>query len=140
MIVDPNARLARVLIVDDESDNRELLKLVLGWEGFVISTAASGAEALGKAMTAHPPDLILLDIMMPGMTGYDVLAEIKADPITRAIPVMMISAMTDGKARTLSLTAGADDFFPKPIDRDELVRRVRKLLRETFPGYRESEK
>lgn len=78
--------------------------------------------------------------MMPGMTGYDVLAEIKADPITRAIPVMMISAMTDGKTRTLALAAGADDFFPKPIHRDELARRVRKLLRETFPGYRESER
>jgi DNA-binding response OmpR family regulator len=137
-IADVDARPARLLIVDDEADNREVLELVLAWEGFLISTASSGAEALA-VVASQPPDLVLLDIMMPGMTGYEVVAKIKADAATSAIPVMMISALTDSKTKLLALTAGAEDFLSKPIDRDELVRRVRNLLRKTFPGYRESE-
>ena len=136
--VDVDGCPARVLIVDDDADNREVLELVLAWEGFLISGAASGAEALAMVV-AQRPDLILLDVMMPVMTGYEVLAKIKADPATRDIPVMMVTALSDAKAKTLALTAGAEDFLSKPLDRDEVVRRVRTLLRKTFPGYRERE-
>jgi CheY-like chemotaxis protein len=135
--VDVGGRAARILIVDDEADNREVMDLVLAWEGFLISGAASGAEALAM-VTAERPDLILLDVMMPLMSGYEVLTTIKADPATVDIPVMMVTALADSHTKTLALAAGAEDFLSKPLDRDELVRRVRDVLRKTFQGYRES--
>jgi CheY-like chemotaxis protein len=136
LTVELDAGTPRILLVDDERDNREVLELVLAWEGFQISQADGGKEAL--AMVAlQLPDLILLDIMMPWMTGYEVLAKLKADPATKDIPVMMVSAIMDPSAKGRALTAGAADFVSKPIDRDDLVRRVRNLLRGTCAGYRE---
>jgi PAS domain S-box-containing protein len=119
---------ARILIVDDERHNRELLKVMLTPEGFLPLTAASGEEAL--AMVAQqPPDLILLDIMMPGMDGYHVAAKIKGNLATRNIPVIMVTALDDRNARMLGLSAGVEDFLTKPVDRAELCVRVRNLLR-----------
>ena len=119
---------ARILIVDDERPNRELLKVMLTPEGFLPLTAASGEEAL--AMVAQqPPDLILLDIMMPGMDGYQVTAKLKGNLATRSIPVIMVTALDDRNARMLGLSAGAEDFLTKPVDRAELCVRVRNLLR-----------
>ena len=97
-------------------------------EGVVLQTAASGEDAL--AMIAQdPPDLVLLDIMMPGMDGYQVAARIKGNPATKNIPVIMVTALDDRSARMLGLNAGAEDFLTKPIDRAELCVRVRNLLR-----------
>jgi signal transduction histidine kinase/DNA-binding response OmpR family regulator len=119
---------ACVLIVDDERHNRELLEIMLKPEGFLILSAATGEEAL--AMVARqPPDLILLDVMMPGMDGYEVVARIKGDPATKNIPVVMLTALDDRNARMLGLNAGAEDFLTKPVDRPELSVRVRNLLR-----------
>jgi len=119
---------ARILIVDDERQNRQLLTVMLTPEGFDLRTAASGEEAL--AMVAEqPPDLILLDIMMPGMDGYQVTGRIKANLATRNIPVIMITALDDREARMHGLSAGAEDFLTKPVDRAELCVRVRNLLR-----------
>src|ERR1700688_3897756 len=119
---------ARVLIVDDERHNRQLLEAMLESEGFLLQTAASGEEAL--AMVAlQAPDLILLDIMMPGMDGYQVASTIKGNPATKNIPVIIITALDDRKARMLGLNAGAEDFLTKPVDRAELSARVRNLLR-----------
>jgi PAS domain S-box-containing protein len=119
---------ARILIVDDERPNRELLKVMLTPEGFLPLTAASGEEAL--AMVAQqPPDLILLDIMMPGMDGYQVTAKLKGDLSTRNIPVILVTALDDRNARMRGLSAGAEDFLTKPVDRAELCVRVRNLLR-----------
>jgi diguanylate cyclase len=119
---------ARILIVDDERNNRELLEVMLSQEGFLLLTAASGEEAL--AMVAqHPPDLILLDVMMPGLDGYEVAATIKANPATRNIAVIIVTALDDRRAKRRGLGAGADDFFSKPVDRVELCVRVRELLR-----------
>ena len=119
---------ARVLIVDDERVNRELLEVMLGREGCTLLFAASGKEAL--AMVANqPPDLILLDIMMPGMDGYEVVSRLKADPGTRNVPVIMVSALGDRPARMAGLQAGAEDFLTKPVDRAELCARVRNLLK-----------
>jgi two-component system cell cycle sensor histidine kinase/response regulator CckA len=121
-------RPARVLIVDDEHHNRHLLEVMLTPEGFVLQTAASGEEALAM-VAAQPPDLILLDIMMPGIDGYQVAAKIKSNRATSNIPVIMVTALDDRKSRMFGLSAGAEDFLSKPVDRAELCARVRNLLR-----------
>ena len=119
---------ACILIVDDERHNRELLEVMLKPEGFVFTSAATGEEAL--AMVAqHPPDLILLDVMLPGTDGYEVARRIKADPVSKSIPVIMLTALDDRDARMHGLNAGAEDFLTKPVDRAELCVRVRNLLR-----------
>src|SRR5688572_18026353 len=118
---------ARILIVDDERQNRQLLEVMLTPEGYRLLTASSGEKAL--AMVAeHPPDLILLDIMMPGMDGYQVAASIKGNLATKNIPVIMVTALNDRNARMLGLGVGAEDFVSKPVDRAELCVRVRNLL------------
>jgi signal transduction histidine kinase len=119
---------ARILIVDDERHNRELLDVMLTSEGYLLQTAASGEEALAT-IAEQPPDLILLDVMMPGKDGYQVTAEIKSNLATKDIPVIVISALIDRDARMLGLNAGAEDFLSKPVDRAELLVRVRNLLR-----------
>ena len=122
------AHTARILIVDDERHNRDLLDAILTSEGYLLLTAASGEEALA-AIAKHQPDLILLDVMMPGKDGYQVTAEIKGNLATKDIPVIVISALDDRNARMLGLNAGAEDFLSKPVDRAELLVRVRNLLR-----------
>ncbi|MGA3122185.1 MAG: response regulator [Polyangiaceae bacterium] len=119
---------ARILIVDDEQPNRQLLEGMLAPESLVIRSAESGEQAI--AMVAQdPPDLILLDAMMPGMNGYQVAGAIKGNPATRNIPVIMLTAMTDPHSRMLGLKTGAEDLLSKPVNRDELCVRVRNLLR-----------
>ncbi len=128
--LDGGAPKVRILVVDDEPDNRELLELILEWEGFAVTKAANGAEAL-DAVRLELPDLILLDVMMPGMNGYEVVAKIKASPVSRHVPVMMVSALKGLEARALGLAAGADDYLAKPFNRAELMVRVRNLLDAT---------
>jgi PAS domain S-box-containing protein len=130
---DTTDRPPRILIVDDERHNRQLLEVMLTPEGFHLLTAASGEEAL--AMVAEQaPDLILLDIMMPGMDGYQVAQQIKANIVTQNIPVIMVTALDDRNARMLGLSAGAEDFLTKPVDRAELTVRVRNLTRLKASG------
>jgi two-component system cell cycle sensor histidine kinase/response regulator CckA len=106
---------------------------MLGPEGFQLATAANGEEAL--AMVAQqPPDLILLDILMPTMDGYQVAARIKGNPATKNIPVIMVTALDDHNSRMLGLRAGAEDFLTKPVDRAELCVRVRNLSRLKASG------
>jgi PAS domain S-box-containing protein len=119
---------ARILIVDDERLNRELLEVMLTPEGYQLVSASSGEEALAM-VTQQAPDLILLDVMMPGTDGYDVAGKIKGNPATKNIPIIMVTALEDRKARLLGLAAGAEDFLNKPVDHAELCVRVRNLLR-----------
>lgn len=122
------ARPARILIADDQPLNRQLLEIMLSPEGFVFLTAARGDEALA-IVAQQPPDLILLDVMMPGMDGYQVTAKIKGNLATKNIPIIMISALDDRNAKMLALRAGAEDFLTKPMDRADLCDRVKKVLR-----------
>ena len=125
----------RILIVDDEVDNRELLVLILSLGGFAVSSACCGDEALA-AMAIAPPELVLLDVMMPGMTGFEVAVRIKADVSTRNIPVMIVTALEDLESRALAMSAGAEDFMTKPIDRATLLARVSDLFRRHYADYR----
>lgn len=118
----------RILIVDDERHNRHLLEVMLEAEGFALISASSGPEALAL-VAAQSPDLILLDIMMPGMDGYQVAEALKGSAATTHIPIIMITALDNRDARVLGLSAGAEDFLTKPFDRAELCLRVRNLLR-----------
>lgn len=120
--------IATILIVDDEPQNRRLLKALLRPEGYDTVMAASGEEAL-TVVAQHAPDLILLDIMMPGMDGYAVAKIFKANELTSHIPIIMLTAQIDREARLTGLSAGAEDFLTKPVDRAELWLRVRNLLR-----------
>jgi diguanylate cyclase (GGDEF)-like protein len=117
-----------ILIVDDERRNRRLLEALLAPEGYVTRTASSGVEALAS-VAESAPDLILLDVMMPGMSGHEVATTLKEDPATRSIPIIMVTAQTDRDARLAALDAGAEEFLTKPVDRAELWLRVRNLLR-----------
>ena len=124
---DTTRKPARVLIVDDEPKNRALLEIMLAPEGYVIQTAPSGEAALA-AVAEQPPDLILLDIMMPGMDGYNTASRVKTNPVTKHIPIIMLTALDDKNSRMHGLRAGAEEFLTKPVDRAELCVRVRNLL------------
>ena len=119
---------ARILVVDDEDRNRRLLVAMLEAEGYAALEAPGGALAL-ELVRQSPPDLILLDIMMPDMDGYEVAQALKADAATKAIPVVMVTALDDREARLRGLKAGAEEFVTKPVDRNELCIRVKNLLR-----------
>ena len=118
---------SRILIVDDERTNRELLTAMLAPEGYDLTSAGSGEAAL-KIVAERPPDLILLDGMMPLIDGYEVVARIKADPATSRTPILMISGSDERDSRLRMMKAQADDFLAKPVDRAELCARVRAML------------
>jgi DNA-binding NarL/FixJ family response regulator len=120
-------REARILIVDDEPLNVDYLEQELESLGFVTETAADGLEALER-VAATPPDLVLLDVMMPGMDGISALRVLKGDPETRLIPVVLMTALNAVEDRVRGIEAGADDFLSKPVDERELLARIRTAL------------
>ncbi|MFH1007722.1 MAG: response regulator [Candidatus Latescibacterota bacterium] len=120
--------MAKILVVDDLPANIRVLKLRLLAEGYEVVEAADGLEALDQVAAEHP-DLILLDVMMPKMNGYEVCRRLKTSEQTRLIPVVMVTALKETADRVKGLEAGADDFLSKPFDPTELQARVRSLLR-----------
>ena len=119
---------ARVLVVDDILPNVKLLEAKLSGEYFDVITATSGAEGIQKA-ESQSPDIILLDVMMPGMDGFETCQRLKSNPATAHIPVVMVTALTDATDRVRGLESGADDFLSKPVNDIALMARVRSLVR-----------
>ena len=119
---------ARVLVVDDVDANVKLLEARLTAEYLEVRTARSGREALEICANEHA-DVVLLDVMMPGMDGFEVCRRLKSEPRTQHIPVIMVTALDHPSDRVRGLEAGADDFLTKPVDDIALVKRVRNLVR-----------
>jgi PAS domain S-box-containing protein len=117
-----------ILVVDDHPQNTELLEAHLVPQGYEVVTAAGGEEAL-TILSGHQIDLVLLDVMMPGMSGFEVLEKIRADKNTRLIPVVMVTVLKETEDRVKALETGCDDFISKPFDRHVLLARVKSLLR-----------
>ena len=119
---------ATILIADDEEANREVLSELLEYEGYRTIPANDGSEALRLLRSQHV-DLALLDVMMPGCTGFSVCRQAKSDPSTRLIPLVLVTGLNRSEDRIKGIDSGADDFLSKPVDRAELMARVRSLLR-----------
>ena len=122
----------RVLVIEDEPDIRELLAFHLEREGYTVTRSGSGAEGLRLARAA-PPDLILLDLMLPEVDGFEVCRRLRQDPVTQAVPLVMLTARGDEVDRVLGLELGADDYVVKPFSPREVVARVRAVLRRSRP-------
>jgi CheY-like chemotaxis protein len=119
--------MAKIVIAEDERDIRDLITFTLNFAGHQVVAASNGEEAL-QAIRAELPDLILLDVRMPRMTGYEVCREVKADPLTQHIPVAFISAKGQESEIRTGLEAGAEEYILKPFSPDELINQVNKLL------------
>ena len=127
-IATSGVRRTSILVIDDERSDRELIHVQLMPEGYHIRSAGNGADAL-RMIADERPDLILLDVLLPGRDGYEIAADLKRDPANRGTPIILITALSDREARLRGLASGADDFLSKPLDGAELRARIRNLLR-----------
>src|SRR5438093_2802527 len=118
----------RILVVDDLAENREILVDLLGAEGYVLDTAKDGEEAVEKAL-ASAPDLILMDVSMPRLTGFEACRRLKADERTHLVPIVLVTGLVAREDRIQGIAAGCDDFLTKPVDSEQLMARTRNLLR-----------
>lgn len=123
-----SSRGAKVLIVDDQADVVEVMGAILTHQGFAVESASDGLEGLVRA-TELSPDIILLDISMPNMDGFETCRRLKNGSGTQGIPVVMFTTQADRESRITALQAGANDFLGKPVDGTELVVRVKNLLK-----------
>lgn len=119
---------ARILIVDDLPENLDILGGLLEPEGYAIETARDGQEALEKALD-HPPDLILMDVSMPRMTGFEACRRLKAHERTQLVPIVLVTGLGARDDRIAGIAAGCDDFLTKPVDFEQLIARTRSALR-----------
>ena len=123
----------KVLVVDDELHITTLLKLTLEMNGYEVVIANDGVEALERVESDHP-DLILLDIKMPRLNGWQVCEKLKSDELTRSIPIIMVTAFAQNEARQRSLELGADDFVSKPFESTLLLESIQKVLNKSSDG------
>ena len=119
----PTSRQGFVLVVDDEEQNRSLLRDPLEARGYEVAEAENGSQALEK-IAARPPDVVLLDVMMPQMDGFEVCRRLKTDSKTAHIPILMVTALADRKERLMGIAVGANDFLNKPVDIHDVILRV----------------
>ena len=129
----------RVLIADDDVDALRLVGMMLERQGYEILAAANGQQALQKAIETQP-DLLILDVMMPDMDGYEVASKIRSHPATESIPILMFTAKTSVNDKIAGFQAGADDYLTKPIHPRELASRVEALLERQHAGDGDFEK
>jgi len=122
----------KILVVEDDPDQLEIISLSLKTAGFAIGTAATGTDALVKTRSISP-DLIILDLMLPGLNGFDVCESLRRDPATASIPIIMLTGMCSQFGRFAGLESGANDFLLKPFDPDQLVAKIEKLLGKIHP-------
>jgi DNA-binding response OmpR family regulator len=127
------SRLGKVLIVEDEQDVAELIRFNLAREGYDVRVALNGTEALRQAREFHP-EVILLDIMVPQLNGWEVCRRLKQEPETRTVPVIMVTGRVEEGDKVLGFELGADDYVTKPFSPRELVARVRAVLRRGRPA------
>ncbi|MDD5131556.1 MAG: response regulator [bacterium] len=118
----------KILIVDDEKQIARMLKIRMEASGYEADVANDGLEGLAKVQQSQP-DLIILDVMMPKMDGFEVCRKLKDDPVFKSIPVLMLSVKAEEKATDLGVIAGADDYMPKPFEPEILMEKIRKLLK-----------
>jgi putative two-component system response regulator len=128
VLTDDGGKKARVLVVDDDEGITTLLERLLASNGYLTAVASDGPSALA-AIVSDPPDVILLDVVMPGLDGFTICRGLKSDPATRLTPVILITGLADHDTRISGLAAGADDFLTKPVDVQELLARVGSLAR-----------
>jgi phosphate regulon transcriptional regulator PhoB len=124
---------ARILVVDDEPDLLELVRVNLAQAGFTVETAASGSDALA-ALRRAPPDAMILDLMLPDISGTELCARVRADQRLTALPIIMLTAKSEEIDRVVGLELGADDYVTKPFSPRELALRVRAVLRRRAPS------
>ena len=123
----------RILVVDDEAINLKLVSRLLEMEGYEVITAQSGDASL-RLIEQTPPDMALLDVMMPDMDGYELCRRLRQNPRTAGIPIVMLTAMVDENERLKGIEAGADDCLPKPFDVEMLRTLLARLLHDRNPG------
>jgi phosphate regulon transcriptional regulator PhoB len=123
----------RILIIEDDKDIVELVRYNLAHEGYQVSSVADGATGLAQVRKL-PPDVLLLDLMLPKLSGLEVCKEIRRDPSLNRLPILMVTARGEEADRVVGLEMGADDYVTKPFSPRELVARVKALLRRTAPG------
>ena len=116
-----------ILIVDDQRDLAGMMADMLGDAGFATRTADNGRDALAD-IQADRPDLLVLDVNMPGLDGFEVATMLKADPSTATIPIIMVSAQDGRGSRVIGLESGAEDYLSKPVDQAELIAKIRNIL------------
>jgi DNA-binding response OmpR family regulator len=119
---------ARVLLIEDEPNISEAIRFILSRDGCDVMALADGTTAL-EAVRQVMPDLVILDLMLPGLSGLEILEQLRADPVTRALPVMMLTAKGQGRDREAAERAGANHFMTKPFSNDDMRAAVRALTR-----------
>ena len=125
--------MKRILVVEDDLVLQGAIKLVLEWEGYLVSCAADGQEALDQLRCGNRPDVILLDWMLPGISGIEVCRLLRARSETRDVPIIMLTAKSEETEKVRGLSTGADDYIVKPFSVPELLARVRSILKRVNP-------
>jgi CheY-like chemotaxis protein len=124
---------AKILIIEDDPVSRRLLELIIAKEGFQVVTATNGLEGLRK-VKLESPDLLILDVMLPGLDGFEVCHRLRSDPATEKLPILILSAKGQDSDINSALQVGANAFLPKPIDRLALLSKMAELLKLSISG------